>query len=210
MHADEATQDRLGELLDDKDLAVQRAASEALVAPAQSMPAEKARAAVGLARSLRGLGRRPGAAAGAARPVGKRAFWKHAKPRVFIAGAVALLAQARPSETVDARARTQQRAAEGYLTDDDFLDLLRVIQLALLKGQVAADERAELRAQLAEEYPSRDPRMNRELVRLLVYLQEPTFAERLVEQLNSDVPSVEKMQIADARPLLAGRLDRCR
>jgi putative heme-binding domain-containing protein len=52
-----------------------------------------------------------------------------------------------------------------------------------------------LREQLSDEYPAADPRMNRELVRLLVYLQEPTLAERLVEQLNSDIPSVDKMQV---------------
>ena len=79
------------------------------------------------------------------------------------------------------------------------------MQLALLKGEVAGDDVAELRAQLSDEYPSRDHRMNRELVRLLVYLQEPTFAERLVEQLKSDLPSVEKMQLLmHARFLQAG------
>ncbi len=54
---------------------------------------------------------------------------------------------------------------------------------------------AALRSALSEEYPSRDFRMNRELVRLLVYLQEPSFATRLVDQLAGDMPSVERMQL---------------
>jgi len=41
-----------------------------------------------------------------------------------------------------------------------------------------------------------------ELVRLLVYLQEPSLSEQMVEQLKSDVPSVEKMQILMHAPFL--------
>src|SRR5262249_9373807 len=51
----------------------------------------------------------------------------------------------------------------------------------------------------------RDHLINRELARLLVYLQEPTFAEKLVEQLRGELPSVEKNHlIMHARFLQTG------
>ena len=117
-------------------------------------------------------------------------------PRIFVNGSVALLTMAKPAkETVDAVLERTRRLMKNYLSDDDFLGLLRVAELALLKGEVKGDDVAALRSALLDEYPSGDYRMNRELVRLLVYLQEPTFAARLVEQLAGDMPSVERMQL---------------
>ena len=128
---------------------------------------------------------------------------------MFIAGAVALLTQSPPEETVDGVLDRSSELLTGYLADDEFLDLLRVIQIALLQGQVAPEAVDDLRAQLSEEYPASDPRMNRELVRLLVYLQDPAFVRAdWSSNSTSDVPSVEKMQIADACSVLARRLDR--
>ncbi len=69
---------------------------------------------------------------------------------------------------------------QGYVADGDFLNLLRLMELAISRGNVTGDEIPELRQQLAKEYPSRDLRMNRELVRLLTHLQEPTAAEQFV------------------------------
>ena len=58
-----------------------------------------------------------------------------------------------------------------------------------------ADDVPQLRAQLSALYPSKEPRLNRELVRTLVYLDEPTLAPRLVEQLAADLPMPEKIHI---------------
>jgi putative heme-binding domain-containing protein len=83
--------------------------------------------------------------------------------------------------------------------------LLRVAQLGLIKGEIPPADAKELRIKLSNEYPAQDNHMNRELIRLLVYLQDPTLAERMIEELNSDLPSVEKMQIlTHARFLTAG------
>jgi putative heme-binding domain-containing protein len=194
IHVDDDTQIRLGELLQDKDLAVQRAACEALLRAGQPMPAEK------LTKLLASPDRYVSWAAGRALQRVPRENWEpaileHAEPRVFIAGSVSLLGLSPEQGTVDAVLQRSSELLGNYLSDDDFLDLLRVIQVALLKGQSQPENVSSLRRQLSEEYPSRDYRMNRELTRLLVYLQEPTFAERLVEQLNGDAPSLEKMQL---------------
>ncbi|HTM54281.1 MAG TPA: HEAT repeat domain-containing protein [Pirellulales bacterium] len=204
LHGDETTQARLTELLDDQDLAVERAACEAMVRSAQSLPADK------LVRLLGSPDRYVAMAAGRALQQLPRDAWEAAvlespEARIFVSGSTALLAQ---SPSKKAIAGVLDRASElltGYLTDDEFLDVLRVIQLGLMAGQIPPDSVADLRAQLSEEYPASDDRMNRELVRLLVYLQEPTLAERLVEQINSDIPSIEKMQaLVHARFLQAG------
>lgn len=201
LHVDKATQDRLRELLDDKDLAIQRAASEALVRSKQPMPADKL---VGL---LAAPDRYVAWAAGRAlqeipREQWEEAVFKRAEARVFIVGSSALLGQTASRDTVDAVLDRSRHFLKEYLNDDDFLDLLRVIELALIKGQVPGGNVAQLRAQLSEEYPSRDPRMNRELVRLLAYLQDTTLAERLVGQLKSDSPNVEKMHLLMHAPFV--------
>ncbi len=120
-------------------------------------------------------------------------------------GATALLWQSPDRDAIDQVLARCGSLLDGYLTDDDFLGLLRVMQLALIKGQVTPDEAIKLRMKLSLEYPAQDRHMNRELVRLLVYLQDPSMAERMVEQLKSDLPSVEKMQIlTHVRFLTAG------
>ncbi len=204
LNGDETTQARLAELVEDNDLAIQRAASEAIVRSGQSIPAEK------LLRLLASPDRYVAWAAGRALQQLPRDQWEasileSAEPRVFITGSVALVGQAPARATIDAVLKRSGEFLKGYLTDDDFLDLMRVIQLALLQGQVAPDSVADLREQLSEEYPASDARMNRELLRVLVYLQDPALAERIVDQLNSDLPGVEKMQVLmHARFLQAG------
>ena len=205
IHVDERTQARLVELLADDELSVKRAASEALLRSNQETPAEK------LMPLLASPDRYVSWAAGRALQQVPTAKWSeqvldNPEPRAFITGSVALLGAATVERaTVDAVLARSSQLLKDYLNDTDFLDLLRVMQVALIKGQVAPDDVSELRSQLSEEYPSRDLRMNRELVRLLVYLQEPTFAPRLVEQLSSDMPNVDKMQLlTHARFLQAG------
>ncbi len=204
IHADDKTEARLGELLADKDMTVQRAAGEALVRAGQTVPPQK------LMPLLASPDRYVSLAARRALQRMDRGKWEkeiieHPQPRAFIVGSVAMLGLSPDRETIDAVLDRSGRLLKTYLTDDEFLDLLRVVQLALIKGDVAPGDVAPLRAQLSEEFPSRDYRMNRELVRLLVYLQDPTFAQRMVEQLGNDQPSVEKMQLLmHARFLQAG------
>ena len=100
------------------------------------------------------------------------------------------------NQTVTAVLNRSSEMMNGYLSDEDFRDLLRVIELALMAGQVPGHSVPDLRRQLADEYPSQEFRMNRELVRLLAYLQEPTAAERVVSQLESDQPPLERVHAA--------------
>ena len=194
LHVDKSTHTRLQELLDDKEFAVLRATVEALIRSKQTLPAAK------IVELLASPDRYVVWAAGRALQEIPRDQWeaavlKHNDTHVFVAGSVALLGESPSRATAEAVLNRGGRILKGYVSDDDFLGVLRVFQLALIKGQISGDSIVPLRTQLAEEYPSRDIRMNRELVRLLAYLQEPTFPQRLVDQLKSDSPNVEKMQL---------------
>ncbi|MGD9721035.1 MAG: c-type cytochrome [Pirellulales bacterium] len=204
LHIDDATKARLADLLIDPDLAVERAACESIVRGAVPVDADR------LLPLLFSPDRYVSWAAGRTLQQLPREQWadavlKEQRARAFVNGATALLSapvDRKMATNVLERSRTLM---SGYLTDDEFIQLLRVMQLALIQGKLTGDDVPQLREQLAGEYPSRDHQLNRELVRLLVFLQDPTFAERLVEQLRGEMPSVEKMHLVmHARFLQAG------
>jgi putative heme-binding domain-containing protein len=134
-------------------------------------------------------------------------------PRPFMQGATGLLV-AYPTPLVAHRVLSRCEAMlrgdvnepgmnKGELSDPMFLDTLRVIQLAIVRGKVAPSEVPSLTQQLLREYPTRDAMMNRELVRLLAYLQPPGAAHALAHELQSDIPDVEKLHIAAHAPRIA-------
>lgn len=134
-------------------------------------------------------------------------------PRPFLYGAAGLLAQYPSKELaqqtlVRCEAMLRGKVSEpglkpGELSDPNFLDLLRIVQLAMIRGKIAPNEVPTLTQQLLREYPTRDAMMNRELVKLLVYLQPPGVAHALAHQLETNIPEVEKMQIAAYAPHIA-------
>ena len=132
-------------------------------------------------------------------------------PRIFNHGAVVLLAAEPNKATAAAVLTAADRVLRGFLNDGDFVDLLRVIQVALHVGAIPPGEvPAPLRKQLSQEYPALTSgnadgarHINRELVRLLVYLQDETVASRFVEQLRSNEPMEEKLHLACTARFLA-------
>ncbi len=131
-------------------------------------------------------------------------------PRPFLQGATGLLA-AYPSpelaRKILSRCEAMMRGevmepgqTKGEMSDASFLDTLRVIQLALLRGKIPPADVSTLTQQLLREYPTRDAPMNRELVKLLAYLQPPGAAHALAHQLESDIPDIEKLQVAAYAP----------
>ena len=78
----------------------------------------------------------------------------------------------------------------------EFRDTLRVIELALIRGELAPQDVPSLAGEVLKKYPTADPLANRELVRLLVYLQPPEAATALSAELESNIPDVEKLHIA--------------
>lgn len=85
------------------------------------------------------------------------------------------------------------------LAEGQRLDLYRLLELALIRGETKPAEVLNLCALLAEKFPSFDPRENRELIRLLTYLQDLSIAEKLLPFL--DPPAANEIQAVEQRHL---------
>ncbi len=125
--------------------------------------------------------------------------------REFTMGSVALLglnSDKVPPAAILARAET---LFASELSDADQLDLLRIAQVALAQGKISPENATGLRDKLSPKFPAKNSSIQRELVRLLVYLQDPTLAPRLIAELEGKSPDLEKFHIAMyARFLKAG------
>ena len=129
-----------------------------------------------------------------------------ADPSAFLQGATGLLVAHPTRETAQqilARCEAMMRGQvsepgrrPGEMSDALFLDLLRVAQLGLIRGELQPADAPSLAQQLVREYPTRNAMLNRELVKLLAYLQPPEAAGAFARQIQSDIPTAEKLHIA--------------
>jgi len=204
LHSDSTTGPALAEMISDVDATVRRVACESLVRSQQSAPVD---ALVGL---LADPNRYVAWAARRALERMPRDQWQAKvlaakEPRVFLMGSVALLIEDADRATADAVLTRATETMKGYLSDGDFVDLLRVVQLAMIQGKITGKDVPQLARQLAEEYPAAEPRMNRELVRLLAHLQQPQVIPQMLAVLASSAPFDDKLHVAfHARFLTTG------
>jgi putative heme-binding domain-containing protein len=196
IHVDAATNERLVELTSDPDPTVCRKACEALVRAAAPLPVKR------LVDLLSSPYRFVSWAAMRALQTTPRDQWEAtvletSVPRTFLMGSVGLLGLEPDRATADAIVANGMRMMQGFMTDDDFVGLLRVYQLALHRGAIPPDEARQLAGLLADEYPALEPRMNRELLRLLVYLEEQSVLPRMMDELaRTDVSMEDKLHLA--------------
>ncbi len=205
LHPDADTNAKLEQLLHDRDPVVQRIACESLlcagvkpkyedVAPLlgsthryvayaatrllESLPAEQYRADI----------------------------LKTTNPRAFVQGALAMLVMEPTRENCVAILERCETLMDGFVNDPDFLDMLGVMQLSFSRGNLQPTDVPELAEKMSREYPTRNAQMNRELVRLVVFLQGKSAIPRMLEQLAFDLPSSDKLQVALCGEF-PGRLD---
>jgi putative heme-binding domain-containing protein len=88
------------------------------------------------------------------------------------------------------------RMLNGFVSDRNFVDLLRVTQVAIARGNVKADELSELRTKLSAEFPIGEPLLNRELIRVLAYLNAEDIIDEAISYLQTDADLSERMNIA--------------
>ena len=196
LHPSIAVRDRLEKMLDDSDPAVRRAACQAMlrsgqlpstIDPLLKIIGGEDRTLTFVARSL--LQRMP---------VGEiRTGVLSAKdPHTKIVGMLALV----NADTTAATCRTVLRHCgllmDDYLSDADFVDNLRLIEIAISRGGVKPEELPRLRDQIAEEFPAGDSRMNHELIRLAAFLGADTIADRALQYLASDAPRSDRTLVA--------------
>jgi putative heme-binding domain-containing protein len=119
--------------------------------------------------------------------------------RTFCQGSVSLLALHQDPQLAKIIINRCQSAIAAAAAPDELplADLLRVIELGLHRGKLGAGELPQLGAALAAQYPSGNAPADREFVRLLVHLQEPSAAAKFAAVLeNEDVPAIEKLHVA--------------
>ena len=106
--------------------------------------------------------------------------------RVFIQGCLTLMTAHPTTEHAYAVLARVSELTEGFVNDRDFVDLLRLTQVALFQGQVDPDRIPAFTARMRGEFPSGSGTINRELARILAYLQAGSYEGRLVQYFQSD------------------------
>jgi putative heme-binding domain-containing protein len=195
LHGNKQTHQRLIEMLDDSDRTVRRKACEALGRADQAPPLDKV---------LTLLGSDDRFEAWAARRILERMpveDWRsrvlQAKShRLLVHGGLALMIAHPSHDNAIAVLDQVSKAMSTFVSDRDFIDILRLVEVSLVRGNVTPDEVPTLRSQLAEEFPSGDSLMNRELIRLLSYLQESSIIDRYLTYLKFDAPEVDRLHLA--------------
>ena len=77
------------------------------------------------------------------------------------------------------------------------LAALRVLALTFIRmGDPDADLALKAAEQLTKHYPSEDPRLNRELCAILVYLQDPLVAQKTLQLMDDSTTQEEQMHFA--------------
>ncbi len=116
--------------------------------------------------------------------------------QLFVQGSLAILVRDPEPEVCRQIVQRAVTLAQGFVPDHDMLDVIRIVQLAMLRGNVPATDVPELKPWLSQKFPAKSDLVNREMVRVIVYAQLSEFTGRLVEQLNADIPDVERVHIA--------------
>jgi len=201
LHANQETRDALRQLLRDPDGRVRRKACEALVRAGQTVPWQD------LQPLLTSQDRFESWAARRLLEQLPVDTWKTEvlttdNHRLFIQGSLALLVAHPGADTALDIINRISQFLEGYIADQDFIDMLRLAQVALHRGSITPDEVRDFAQQIGQEFPAANDQMNRELVRLIAYLQVTEPMDRYIDFLDSQAPDVEKLHLALHLPFL--------
>ena len=108
--------------------------------------------------------------------------------RLFIQSSLALMASQPTLDRAYEVLAQSSVALDGFLSDEDFLDLIRVIQVTLSQGKVQPDKIPAFVKRLGEEFPAGSPVLNLELVKTLAGLNVGDLDGRIASWLRS--PSI--------------------
>ncbi len=195
LHVNQQTHQALLALLNDPEPRVRRKACEALLRAEQSAPYERLRALLVSEDRFE---------AWAARRLLERQpleQWRDEvlasdNHREFIQGCLALLIAHPTPETAAAVIDRIGQFMEGFIADADFIDMLRLAQVAIHRGKLEPSQLTEFAQKIAEEFPAANHQMNRELIRLIAYMQITEPMDRYMEYLDTEIPLVERLHLA--------------
>ena len=117
--------------------------------------------------------------------------------RIFIQCAVAtMIAHPSRKNAYEVLARAAE-LMDGFVSDRNFVDLLRVVELGLERGEVPPDAIPAFAERMSDEFPSGNSIMNRELARILAYLRVTAIGDRYAEFLKGEsATELDKIQVA--------------
>lgn len=189
-----AVDERIMALVSDADPRVQRAACEALLRLEQSPPLESLlpllasddRYLVWSARRL--LERIPTEA-------WKNKLLESDNQRLVIQGGLALMIAEPTAEHGKLVLSEVSRVLKGFVSDRNLNDFLRLSQIALHRTGLTAQDIPEFTDQLVNEFPIGEPLLNRELFRLLTYLNTEKVIDQAIAFLQSDADLPERVHV---------------
>jgi putative heme-binding domain-containing protein len=187
-------QKALVSLLDDTDPLVQRSAGESLVRGGYEVESSK----------LVTLLKSPDAkVAWAGRLLLQRlpaaeinTLLQNNEQRVRLHAALALITAAPSKDNCLAAVQSMLKLLDGFISDRNLIDVLRVVQVALHRGGIRPSEVPEIAAKLRKEFPIGELSLNRELFRILTYLNVEEVIPEAISALQQDLPLDERMHIA--------------
>ena len=128
--------------------------------------------------------------------------------RVFNASALALIVADPSLENSYAILARASELMEQFVSDDNFKDMLRVIQLSLVRAEVDYQLIPAFTKRLVREFPTGNANLNQELAGILAYLQATDTNGRYAEYFQtSEDPHLIKLRVAMYLQSLGKRLD---
>ncbi len=200
MHSEPEVAERLVALLDDPSQAVRQAVCESMIrigvicdptALMKSLQSDH-REERFLARRLLAL---------IPEKEWKSQFLSSSSNRLAINSALVLATTSKNKTNAELVLDSLKRVTDGFVSDADFVDLLRVVQVTLHSNKVDGAVTHQWKGLVENEFPAGNATINAELIRLATYLQCDVVPAAL-EYLEADAPMPEKVLIAMHLPML--------
>jgi len=121
--------------------------------------------------------------------------------RLAIQAGLALISNAPSKQNANHVVDAMMRQTSGFVSDADFVDLLRVLQVTLHLNSIDRGGLSDLKAMVEKEFPAGNAAINCELIRLGTYLQ-CDLIPAAITYLQSDSPMPERMLISMHLPMI--------
>lgn len=121
--------------------------------------------------------------------------------KTIIHASLALITSDPSNENAGLVIDAMTRLSEGFVSDADFVDLLRVLEVTLHLSNAPREDVPSLVSLVEKEFPAGNAVINGELVRLATYLQID-IVPQAIKYLQLDVPMPERMLISMHLPLI--------
>ena len=115
--------------------------------------------------------------------------------RLVIQGGLALMIAEPTPENGRLVIKSVSRTLKGFVSDRNLNDFLRLTQVTLHRTGLTSQDLPEFTDQLASEFPIGEPVLNRELFRLLTYLNVEKVIDPAVAFLQSDAELPERVHV---------------